>query len=820
MKAIIMAGGKGTRLRPLTCDLPKPMVPLLNKPVMEYSIELLKNHGITDIGVTTCYLPEIIKDYFGDGSRWGVNLQYFWEDEPLGTAGSVRNATEFLDETFIVISGDALTDLNLSDAIKFHRDKGGIATLVLSQQEIPLEFGVVMTDDEDKISRFLEKPSWGEVFSDLANTGIYILEPEIFNYYDSGVKFDFSKDLFPTLMQSGESLYGYPGDGYWSDIGDVEQYMQTHFDILLGKADVYIKGNQVGSGIWIGEGTTLPPNVNLTAPIFIGEDVVIKSGSYLENVVIGDHTIIESACSLKRSILWNGVYLGRNAEVRGAFLCDGVKIKESVRIFEESVLGNDTTIGRNVTIHSGVKIWPMKIVEDYTNLNRSLVWAPKWRKRIFNTYGVHGLANIEMTPEFVAKLATAYGSIFKKGAEIAVSSDNYSISRMLQKSVVAGLLSAGMKVVDLGEITSPIARYSVAALEAQGGLHIRCCYDNPEEVVIEFIDETGLVINRSVEREIERKFFGEDFQRADQEHVNEYYYAPQMADSYLEGLYSLINQDLVRRQRYKLVIDYEYDSLNYILPEMLERLNCEVESTNNYAHGMHPLTFSERRSTSLRVAQMVHELNANLGVILDHNGENIILISESGRVITDEEFQIIMTMILLNQGLPTLVIPINAPAYIEELIKEYGSKIIRTRSDRPTVMKRFYEETFIQGEPFFFPYSDGLASLALLLDFLADQEISLDQVLAMIPAFYTSSEDVDCPWEEKGRIMKQLIENAESEEVELIDGIRIHHDHGWTLIYPDMDEPIFHVYTESNNPQIASEISKEYVNMIEDFQLS
>ncbi|MCK4258584.1 MAG: NTP transferase domain-containing protein [Halanaerobiales bacterium] len=820
MKAIIMAGGQGARLRPLTCNLPKPMVPILNKPVMEYSIELLKDHGITEIGVTTYYLPEMIRDYFGDGSRWGVKLQYFLEEEPLGTAGSVRNATEFLDESFIVVSGDALTDINLTDAIRYHNSKGGLVTLVLSQQPVPLEYGVVMIDENGEINRFLEKPSWGEVFSDLVNTGIYIMEPTIFNYFERGVKFDFSKDLFPLLMQNGEVLYGYPTDRYWSDIGDVEQYIRTQFDILNGKADVYVCGRQIDEGIWVGENTEIPGDVYLNSPVYIGEDVVLKPNTYLEAAVVGDHTIIESGSSLKRSILWSGVYLGKNAEVRAGILCDGVKTKDNIRIFEGASLGKDSTVGRNVTIQAEVKIWPRKKVEDYTNLNRSLVWEEKWRKRIFNTYGVHGLSNIEMTPEFVAKLAASYGSTFNKSVEIAISSDNFSISRMLQKAAVSGLLSSGQKVVDLGEIPSPVARYSIAAIDAEGGLHIRCCYDNPEEVIIEFIDGNGINIDRTMEREIEKKFFNEDFKRADQELIGEYYYAPQMVESYLQGLLSLLNRDQIRRQRYHLVMDYELESLAPIIPVLLERLGCDVDSTYNYGRGMRPLSYAERLATSNRMGNMIQDLNSNLGAILDHNGENLTLITETGRVVTDEEFQILIAMILLNQGLRKLVVPVNAPAYIDNLVNEYGGEVIRTRSDRPTVMRGFYEETVVNGKPFFYPYSDAAVSLGLVLDFMADQEMTLEGIIQTIPEFYTNLEDVNCPWEEKGRVMRRLIESTKNEKVELVEGVKVYHDHGWTLVYPDIDEPVFHVYTEADDPGIASEISHEYASKIEDYLMS
>lgn len=196
MKSVIMAGGEGTRLRPLTCNIPKPMVPVVNKPVMEHIIELLRKYNLTDIAVTLQYLPNIIKNYFSDGREFDVNLRYYVEDKPMGTAGSVKNAEDFLDDTFVVISGDALTDIDLKKAIDFHFSKKSMATLVLKKVEIPLEYGVVVTDEDGRITRFLEKPSWGEVFSDTVNTGIYILSPEVLKYYNKNEIFDFSKDLF------------------------------------------------------------------------------------------------------------------------------------------------------------------------------------------------------------------------------------------------------------------------------------------------------------------------------------------------------------------------------------------------------------------------------------------------------------------------------------------------------------------------------------------------------------------------------------------------------------------------------------------------
>jgi mannose-1-phosphate guanylyltransferase/phosphomannomutase len=374
MKGVIMAGGKGTRLRPLTCNLPKPMVPMLHKPVMEYSIELLKKYGITDIAVTVHYLPESIKNYFGNGRAFGVNLHYFEETSPLGTAGSIKNAEDFLDERFVVISGDALTDFNLKKGIHFHQEKDSLATIFMKQVESPLEYGVIMTDQNGKIVRFLEKPSRNEVFSNTVNTGIYILEPEIFTFIEKGVPFDFSKDLFPILMKENKNLVGYPAEGYWSDIGNLKQYRQSHYDMLNGLVNLPISGEEVEPGIWIGENATIEEGAEIDGPASIAAGSVIKNGAHIgEFSVIGKNSVVCADSSMKKTVLWDDVYVGDGSELRGATIANGTTIESDASIFEHAVIGNHCRIGKNVTLKPDVKIWPEKEVFNEAVIHTSIV---------------------------------------------------------------------------------------------------------------------------------------------------------------------------------------------------------------------------------------------------------------------------------------------------------------------------------------------------------------------------------------------------------------------------------------------------------------
>jgi len=251
MKAVVMAGGEGTRLRPLTSRRPKPLAPVLNKPVMEHILLLLKSAGITDVVVTVHYMADALEGYFGDGSELGLNLIYSVEDTPLGTAGSVKQAEEYLrDGTFVIVSGDALTDVNILEAVATHREKGADATLILKQVPNPLEFGIVVTDDDGRIQRFLEKPSWGEVFSDTVNTGMYVLEPSVFEYMQPDKPYDWSQDIFPRMLADGKVLVGHVMKGFWCDIGNLTQYREAQYEVLDCGTSVEVEGVEQ-HGIWI-----------------------------------------------------------------------------------------------------------------------------------------------------------------------------------------------------------------------------------------------------------------------------------------------------------------------------------------------------------------------------------------------------------------------------------------------------------------------------------------------------------------------------------------------------------------------------------------
>ena len=411
MKAVIMAGGEGTRLRPVTCDLPKPMVQVLGKPVMEYAIELLKKHGITDIAVTLHYLPDVIRNWFGDGSTRGVNMQYFVEDTPLGTAGSVRAAREFLDEPFIVISGDALTDIDLSGAMDFHRRKKADVTLVLKSVETPVEFGVVIAGEDGQIERFMEKPAWRDVFSDTVNTGIYIIEPQVMDRIAAGVKADFAKDLFPSLMKDGARMFGYITDGYWCDIGNPAQYAMAQFDILDGKVRANAGLPETRPGVFVHPHATVSGEAMLVRPCAVLEGAVINGACAVgPHAIVGRNGVVEREASVERSVLLDDVFIGASARLEEGIVCQGAAIGERVRVHDGAVIGAGARVGSDSVIGRNVLIWPGITVERHANVRQSQLKGSRYPQSLFDDSGVSGLFNDDISAETAARLAMALGT--------------------------------------------------------------------------------------------------------------------------------------------------------------------------------------------------------------------------------------------------------------------------------------------------------------------------------------------------------------------------------------------------------------------------
>lgn len=813
-----MAGGEGSRLRPLTCDRPKPMVPVGNKPVMEYAIELLKKLDITDIGVTLQYLPQHITDYFGDGKQWGVSLNYFIEDVPLGTAGSVKNAGSFLDETFLVISGDALTDLDLEKAIAFHKQRKSLATIVLTSVNNPLEYGVVITNPDGSIERFLEKPGWGEVFSDWVNTGIYVLEPEALDYFQMGQKFDFSKDLFPLLLKNKEPLFGCLLEGYWCDIGNLEQYLQSHKDILAGKVNVNPRGTLI-KGTLRGEAVGNKANsVSIIGPVLIGDNCRLGAGASLEPYsVLGDNVIVEDEASIKRTVIWNNVYIGKKSSLSGALIGNKVTIKDNVTILQDAAIGDGTYLNSRSTIKPQVKIWPYKSINTGALVSESLVWGEKANRNLFGIEGIPGLTNWDITPELAAKLGASYGSILKKEHQVGVSCDGKLVTKMLKGSFISGLVSTGIKVSDLGDLTMPIHRFAVRGIGAQGGVHIKTDHNSLDKCWLQFVDCKGININRDTERKIEGTYIREDFRRVQEGEIGETVLMHHSISSYLDNLMNTIAFDKIEQRDLKLLINTRGTVMKNLFVELSSRLKCGFEYVRN--EHLEDKSFKKQILMADEMSKEITSTGMDFGIILDANGERIILIDNHGRYIDEHMFTVLMALVLFkaNKG-GTVVVSVTASETIEKLGEKYNGKVIRTKTAPWAVMSELLREEIARlQKPYsqFFMQNDSLYAVVMLLDYLVKENISLADLIDEIPDFHLEVKTADCPWEHKGRIMRALISEVKELPVELIDGVKIRHEKGWALVLPHSEEPQYNIYTEGLSHEIAEELGAFYQDKIQ-----
>ncbi len=831
MRAVLMAGGSGTRLRPLTCDLPKPMVPILNRPIAEHIVNLLKRHGIHEVIATLHYLPDVMKDYFQDGSDFGVKMTYaVEEDQPLGTAGCVKNIQELLSDTFLVISGDSITDFDLTAAIAFHRERQSKATLILTRVPNPIEFGVTIIDEDQRIVRFLEKPSTSEIFSDTVNTGTYILEPEVLDYLPPDQECDFSKDLFPLLLDKQEPMYGYIAEGYWCDVGHLDAYRESQYDALEGKVKLDFAYEEVRSGLWVGQNTFIDDEVQIETPAMIGSNCRIAARVNIKpGTVIGDNVTVCADADLKRPIVWNGAIVGEEAHLRACTIGRGTRVDRRAHVLEGAVVGSLSTVGEEAQISPTVRVWPSKQIESGAILNINLIWGQTAHRNLFGQRGVAGLANIDITPEFAVKLGAAYGSTLKPGSQVTVSRDQRSISRMATRSLIAGLMSVGVNVQNLEATAIPATRTVVANLDVVGGVHVRIHPDRADQILIEFLDEKGINISKAKEKKIEGAYFKEDLRRSQIHEIGNVVYPGQTVNTYRTAFEKHLHIEAIRHSRSKVVLDYAYSVAGAILPQLLAKFGCDAVVLNA-SLSQTTLSGEDRESLLIQLGHVVEAVKASFGVQVSANGEQFLLVDETGGHIRGEMLTaLVVDMVLTANPRSTVVVPVHVSSAVEHIARRHDGRVIRTKANPTALMEACHmnanvavggsaEMGFIFPE--LHPGFDAMFCIAKLIEMLTLQERSLAHIRTEdIPRLYYKSHSVRCPWTSKGSLMRHLVESHPAESLELIDGVKIHdRAHGsWVLLLPDASEPLVHLYVDSGDREWTDAKLREYRTLVQEF---
>src|SRR5881397_3271909 len=821
-----MAGGEGSRLRPLTINRPKPMVSIVNKPCLGHIFDLLQRHGITDAFVTLQYLASQIQDSFGDGGAVGMRLRYSIEETPLGTGGSVRQIGDGLEGTFLVISGDALTDIDLSAVVALHKQRNAAVTLCLYHVPNPLEYGVVITDDTGRIQKFLEKPSWGEVFSDTINTGIYVIEPRVLERFPQGEVFDFSKDLFPRLLAEGEPLYGYIADGYWTDIGSIVEYARANADLLRGKVRVDSLGTELMPGVWTAGDVDINESAKITGPVFLGEGV--KIGPHVEIVgpaVLRDYVSVDVGAVISSSIVWRNSYIGERAELHGAIVGRQCALKARVILEEGSVIGDNSVVNDQARVRAQVKVWPDKQVESGAVVGASLIWGAQSRRALFGRFGVTGMVNIDLTPEFVARLGASYASTLPQGSTITMNRDQHRSSRMLKRGLMSGIVSAGVHVADLSQAPLPIGRFHTRRIGAAGGVHVRISPFDVRVCDLKFFDRQALDMDKAQERKVETAFFREDIRRVGYADVGRIYESQRVGEAYSEAfLAEITHRKEIAEAKPKYVVNYSHGTAAQFLPPLLNTLGIELIAINGVvSEDVGTRSFDEFQNERRELAAIVAALSASAGVIIDAGGEKVFFVDDKGRNINDMHFLMAFAALSARVTPGVVAVPVYAPSAIEATVAEFGGKVQRVRASAEAQMNlAAREHPLVVGDgvggfifPSFHPSYDGLFATVRLLELLAVTDKSLSEVMDETPPANVARLQVPCEWERKGRVMRVLAQDPRTEHTRQIDGVKHQNDGEWVLVLPDGDRPLFNVYAEAKDEARAWSLAQEYADRLE-----
>lgn len=824
-----MAGGQGSRLRPLTSNQPKPMLPVVGRPMMEHILKLARKHGFTEVVATVQFLASVVRNYFGDGSDLGVSLSYATEEEPLGTAGSVKNAAPLLDDRTLVISGDALTDVDLSEMIRRHEESGAAVTVTLAQVPNPLEFGIVITDAGGRVERFLEKPSWGDVFSDTVNTGIYLLEEEVIDLIPDGEAFDFARDLFPMLLDKGFPIHGYVTDRYWTDVGNLDAYLAAHKDVLDGKVEVEIEGFELRDGVWLGEGAEIDPDAAVQGPAFIGPHSRVEAGAELRDyTVLGRGVMVKSGAFLHRAVVHDYVYVGPSTSLRGCVVGKNTDVKFGARVEEGAVVADECHIGEGAVIQPQVKVYPFKSVDPGAIVSKSIIWQSGGARSLFGEHGVAGLFNVDVTPEVALRLALAYASLLPKGSSVVASRDATRSARIVKRAMIAGINAGGIDCDDLELVPAPVGRFYARSARAMGGFSIRTAALDPTSIEVQFFDQRGVDIGPGMQRKVERAYYRDDLRRAFHHDIGELNLPARGRDLYARGLLEAVDVRQLLDRPWKVVVDCAFGSAALTIPHVLGRLGGEVLTMNGVLDEDRLVQSEEDAERHLAALErVVRGSGADLGALIDPTGERLVLVDATGRRV-DGRSALLAFVWLLAHAVPgvRVALPVSTSRVAEEIVRSSNGAVLWTPISSAGLMETAATEgTSFAGDenggfafPRFLPGFDALMSLVKLLELLGINDTSLLAVLEALPPAHIANADVLTPWDAKGTVMRRLIERFNGEPLVTIDGVKSYRGRDWVLVVPHPQEPLVRVWAEAGSADSAAALAREVAGLVEELR--
>ena len=763
MKAVIMAGGEGSRLRPLTCTIPKPMARIFGRPMIEYVFELLRCHGVDEAAVTLGYLPHVIEDAYRDGYK-NLRLRFVREDEPLGTAGGVRNAALGFDEPFIVISADALCDFDIGKIVEYHKASGAKITIAATEAEDPREYGLIKTDKSGRVLGFIEKPSWQQAVSSLANTGVYVIDPSCLDLIPRGRPYDFAKNLFPLMLERDMPIYCYHTADYWCDVGSIESYMKCQRDIFGGSMRMPI--SQSADGVYAEEG--LPEgDYSLIPPVYIGSNTEIGDGA-----VIGPCAVVDKDCTIganskiRYSTVLENCWLAADSSVTGALICSGAALKRGAAMFENSVAGSGSVIGEDACVRQNVLIWPGKIVGGGATVSSNVKYGSV-RSNKLGERGLDGSSGARLNALTCVRLGAAVGGTHN-GRRTGVAHDGTKTGAAMHGAVIAGLLGSGAAVWDFGECFEAQLDFLVNFCGLGAGLFIT----GGEDREITVCGEGGLSITRSFERSIESALARDEFREIGEKDMHE------AAD--MTGVKLLYRQELIKQAPYGLdgvgvTFECENSAISSIMNDVLAKLGAE-----------------QGGDIVLRCGVSGAKLSAYSPAAGETGYDKLLAVCCLGELENGRD----------------IAVAYDAPMFLDSLAAEYGRKIYRylgTPADNSDSAARRLaaKQIFVR---------DGLFLAVKILSLMKEKECSFDRLLDGLPEKAIVRKRVHIgfsPAELAG-----ILGGDESGRSNNFEGIRLTRSGGKLLITPERSGGGVRILAEADSAETAAELCADIEELL------
>ncbi|MGI9862342.1 hypothetical protein SDD30_13270 [Moorella naiadis] len=635
-------------------------------------------------------------------------------------------------------------------------------------------------------------------------------------------------------------------------MGNLSQYRQAQEDILRGRVKVQVVGEDQGGGVVTGEGVEIAPGARVEGPVLIGGGCRIATGAVVGPfTVLGPYTRVEEGATIKRSILWDNVYAGAGAGLRGAVVCSRASLQRRAQVYEGAVIGDGSQVDAGAEVRPEVKVWPEKCLGRETVVHESLIWGRGLARPLFAGSQVTGYLYGDITPFQVTRLGMAYGSSFPAGATVGLSTFAGGAGEMLYKSLAAGLMAAGVRVADLGSLLTPMHRFAIRFLGLDGGCHIKRDAAEGDKVRLHLVNDRGHDLNPGAIRKIENLYWREDGRQVQEARASLSF--PALREAYRDWLVASLSDDGLKKKPLRIALGGQ-GQVAEVAGEVLQAtgatvIRLDLDPTKTWQQVQDDLPY---------FAAEVRRHGADLGAALDPNGEELILFTGEGRRVDPALQMALMARVYLesNHG-ASLVLPVTAPRVVERIAINLGGRVERVKSHpgiHQEAMARADEETqagrrqpasiaavttpvsggtnagrqpsqvdasrenyqgpAVLGQQHL--QMDALAALLHLMDWLARREESLDHAAAELPEIYIASRTVPCPWEAKGRVMRTLISEEPADQVELLDGVQVRRGKGWSLVLPDGETPHYHIYSEAFSQEAAEELAGFYEKRLKD----